>query len=233
MKIGLSIDGVLRDLFGKIEDTHQKYFPPENENEDGIKILDYEFDKWLHFPEEETKQAELEFNPDFEESSFMEEEQTIDFVKTKTKVTVEEFLYEKCTLEIFGYAGESTNSVVESLNQLILENPNHEFILLSREIGLSIPSTLFFLSKTKCMCQNIKFVLDNESVWDHVDVMITDHPRIITSKPDNKVCVKVEKDFNKLLTQSNIVIKSIKELDSTSLNSLENILTNGKGEWTL
>jgi hypothetical protein len=56
MKIGISIDGVLRDLFGKIEDTHQKYFP--SEDDENVKVLDYDFDKWLTFPEEETKQAE-------------------------------------------------------------------------------------------------------------------------------------------------------------------------------
>jgi hypothetical protein len=223
MKIGVSIDGVLRDLFGKIEDTHEKYFPSEGEEK--IKVLDYDFDKWLYFPEEEIKQAELEFNPEFNESEFMENDQEITFAKQTNKVTVEEFLYEKCTLEIFGYAGEAVNSAVETLNQLILDTPENEFILLSREIGLSIPSTLFFLSKTKSMCQNIKFVTEYSSVWDHVDVMITDHPKIITTKPINKVCVKVSKDFNKLSVQSNVEIKSIKEVDKTFISNLENILS--------
>jgi hypothetical protein len=99
MKIGISIDGVLRDLFGKIEDTHQKYFP--SEDDENVKVLDYDFDKWLTFPEEETKQAELEFNPEFNEDQFLNEEQDLTFNNNVNKVTVEEFLYEKCTLEIF------------------------------------------------------------------------------------------------------------------------------------
>jgi len=231
MKIGLSIDGVLRDLFGKIEDTHQKYFPSEEDEK--IKIKDYDFDKWLHFPEEETKQAELEFNPEFNEEKFLDEEQDLTFNNNVNKVTVEEFLYEKCTLEIFGYAGEEIHSAMETLNQLIIENPEHEFIIISREIGMSIPSTFFFLSKTKCMCQNIKFVKDYENVWPHVDVMITDHPKVITSKPRGKICVKVTKEFNNLNIQSNIDIKSIKEIDKGFIQNLENILSKEKVVWVL
>lgn len=231
MKIGISIDGVLRDLFGKIEDTHQKYFP--SEDGESIKILDYDFDKWLTFPEEETKQAELEFNPEFNEDQFLNEEQDLTINNTINKVTVEEFLYEKCTLEVFGYANEETHSVMETLNQLIIENPEHEFIIISREIGMSIPSTFFFLSKTKCMCQNIKFVKDYESVWSYVNVMVTDHPKIISSKPKDKICVQIEKEFNKLNTQSNINIKSLKEIDKNFIEDLKNILSKEKVDWTL
>jgi hypothetical protein len=232
MKIGVSLDGVLRDLFGKIEDTHQKYFP-EEEEENKVKILDYDFDKWLHFPEEEIKQTELEFNPEFNESDSIEVEQNLTITNVKEQVTTEEFLYEKCTLEIFGYAGEEINSAMETLNQLIIENPEHEFIVISREIGLSVPATFFFLSKTKCMCQNIKFVKDYESVWEFVDVMITDHPKIITSKPQNKVCVKINKQFNKLNVQSNIDIKSIKEIDKIFMQNIENIFSEQGVDWSL
>jgi hypothetical protein len=231
MKIGLSIDGVLRDLFRKIEDTHEKYFPSEKDEK--IEIKDYDFDKWLNFPEEENKQAELEFNPEFNEEKFLDEEQDLTFNNNINKVTVEEFLYEKCTLEIFGYAGEENHSIMETLNQIIIENPEHEFIIISREIGMSIPSTFFFLSKTKCMCQNIKFVKDYEDVWSYIDVMITDHPKIITSKPKGKLCVKVEKKFNTLNVQSNVNIKSIKEIDKDFILNLENILSTENVDWTL
>jgi hypothetical protein len=37
MEIGISINGVLRDFFGQIEEVHVKYFPPE-EDEDPIKV---------------------------------------------------------------------------------------------------------------------------------------------------------------------------------------------------
>lgn len=222
MKIGVSIDGVLRDLLGKIEETHTKYFPPE-EGEDGIEVLDYDLDKWLTFPEEEVKQNEIEFDVDFVEE-VVKEKEDIKLETKKTKVTIQEFLYERCTVEIFGYAEESTSSVMETLNRLIIDNPQHEFVIISREGGMAIPSTFFFLAKTKSSCPNIKFVTEYSRVWDYVDVMITDHPKIIDTKPNGKVTIVIDKDYNKDSNQNKMRFKTIKEIDSNILNKLESIL---------
>ena len=196
MKIGISIDGVLRDFLGQVKETHLKYFPTI-EGEEEIEVSDYELDKWVTFPEEEVKQGEMEFNPDFDEESFLESKEDTELTEVKDKVTLDEFLYERCTVEIFGYAEESVSSAVETLNQLILNNPRHEFILISREGGMAIPSTLFFLAKTKSTCPNIKFVTDYSKVWDYVDVMVTDHPKIINTKPLEKVNIVIDKEYNK------------------------------------
>jgi hypothetical protein len=222
MKIGVSIDGVLRNLLGKIEETHSKYFPP-NEDEEGIEVLDYDLEKWLTFPEESVKQKEIEFNPDFVEVETKKKEDIKLEVK-KSKTTIQEFLYEKCTLEIFGYANESLKGIVEVLNGLMLENTKHEFIIISREGGMAIPSTHFFLAKTKSSCPNIKFVKEYSKVWDHVDVMITDHPKIIGTKPNGKVSIIIDKDYNKDSNQNKMRFKSIKEIDSDVLNKVESIL---------
>ena len=222
MKVGVSIDGVLRDLLGKIEETHTKYFPPE-EGEDGIEVLDYDLDKWLTFPEEEVKQNEIEFDVDFVEE-VVKEKEDIKLETKKTKVTIQEFLYERCTVEIFGYAEESTSSVMETLNRLIIDNPQHEFVIISREGGMAIPSTFFFLAKTKSSCPNIKFVTEYSRVWDYVDVMITDHPKIIDTKPNGKVTIVIDKDYNKDSNQNKMRFKTIKEIDSNILNKVESIL---------
>ena len=222
MKIGVSIDGVLRDLLGKIEETHTKYFPPE-EGEDGIEVLDYDLDKWLTFPEEEVKQNEIEFDVDFVEE-VVKEKEDIKLETKKTKVTIQEFLYERCTVEIFGYAEESTSSAMETLNRLIIDNPQHEFVIISREGGMAIPSTFFFLAKTKSSCPNIKFVTEYSRVWDYVDVMITDHPKIIDTKPNGKVTIVIDKDYNKDSNQNKMRFKTIKEIDSNILSEVESIL---------
>ncbi len=218
MVIGVSIDGVLRDLLGQIEETHKKYF--YNEDEDPIKVNDYDLEKWVTFPNEESTQGEMEFNPEFNEETFLESEEDTKLVKVTKKVTLEEFLYEKCTVEIFGYASETVSSAVETLNNLILENPQHKFILISREGGLAIPSTLFFLSKTKSTCTNIKFVKEFFKVWDYVDVMITDHPKIIESKPFDKKIIVVDKKYNKIFDNVLLRIKTIKEVDYNLINNL-------------
>jgi hypothetical protein len=225
MIVGISIDGVLRNFFGQIEKVHSKYFG--SEDDELITVEDYDLDKWVTFPEEEVKQAELEFDPNFKEDSFLESDESVGLVKQTKKVTLEEFLYEKCTLEIFGYANETISSAVETLNQLILEHPNHEFVIISREGGLAIPSTLFFLSKTKSICTNIKFIKEYSNVWDLVDVMITDNPDILKSKPNNKLSVIVDKHYNEDINQSGIRVKTIKEVDLRVLDGLHETLIKG------
>jgi len=222
MKIGVSIDGVLRDFLGQVKETHLKYFPTI-EGEKEIEVSDYELDKWVTFPEEEVKQGEMEFNPDFDEESFLESKEETELTEVKDKVTLDEFLYERCTVEIFGYAEESISSAVETLNQLILDNPRHEFILISRECGMAIPSTLFFLAKTKSTCPNIKFVTDYSKVWDYVDVMVTDHPKIINTKPLEKINIVIDKEYNKKVVQSGHRIKTIKEIDERLLDNIEQL----------
>ena len=230
MKIGVSIDGVLRDFLGQVKETHLKYFPTE-EGEKEIEINDYDLEKWVTFPDEEVKQGEMEFNPDFNEDDFLESEENTELVEVKNKVTLDEFLYEKCTVEIFGYANESISSAVETLNQLIIDNPKHEFILISREGGMAIPSTLFFLAKTKSSCSNIKFVKEYSKVWDYVDVMITDHPKILTTKPINKLSIVVDKKYNEEVKQSGTRIKTIKEIDEKMLDNFEDALQGKQIDW--
>lgn len=219
-KIGISINGVLRDYFGQIEKIHTKYFPPTDsedgeEEVDGIKVLDYDLEKWVTFPEEEVERVEISFDPNydpFDKTDNQEKVEDIPLEKGTEQVTLDEFLYEKCTLEVFGSADESVNNAIKTLNDIILEYPEHEFILMSREGGLSVPSTYFFLSKTSCQCRNVKFVSDNKDHWSFVDVMVTDHPDIIKSKPNDKKCVVIDKDFNKELDNVEYRVKSIKDL---------------------
>jgi len=209
VKIGISINGVLRDFFGKIEKTHTKYFNPDSE----IKILDYDLERWLVFPKNEESNHEITFNPNFTEESFVEDEGILEVVESKNEeTTIEDFLYHKCCLEIFGYSDETEDGVVQSLNNFILDNKDkYEFTLISREIGRSIPATLFFLSKTGCMVNNVKFVLGETDCWDYVDCMITDNPKILLKKPEGKYTIKIQKDFNKDIS-SDYTVNTIKEI---------------------
>lgn len=212
MRIGVSINGVLRDYFGQIEETHSKYFPPE-EGEEGIKVLDYDLEKWVTFPKEESEQAEIEFDPNFDpfDSKSRDSVKDLELNKVEEQVTLQEFMYERCTLEIFGSASETVPNVMNTLNNLILDFPEHEFVLISRETGLSIPSTYFFLSKTSCMAHEVKFVIDSRDSWKYVDLMVTDHPDIITSKPEGKACIVIGKEFNKDY-DGDFRVESIKDL---------------------
>jgi len=221
MKIGISINGVLRNYFKQIEKTHSKYFPPE-EGEEGIKVLDYNLENWITFPVEESEQAEVTFDPNFDpfSSESRKDVEDLDLEPVLDSVTIDEFMYERCTLEIFGSAEEMVSNAMHTLNNLIIDYPQHDFVIMSRETGLSVPSTYFFLSKTSCMAHEVKFVTDSRDQWKFVDVMVTDHPDIIDSTPEDKTCIIVDKPFNTYITTPNIRIESIKELGDV-LKSLE------------
>lgn len=211
MRVGISINGVLRNFFGQIEKTHTKYFNPEDGEE--IFIQDYDLNKWISFPKEEIVRQEIEFNPNFNEKEFIKSESDFELQEVaEEEITVEDFVYDKCCLEIFGYADEVIDGAVKTINDLSLHTVGkHSIIITSREAGRSVPATLFFLSKTGCMIQDIKFTMGTNDCWDFVDCMITDHPEILTSKPKDKITIKVEKSYNKDI-ESDYSIKSVKEL---------------------
>lgn len=215
MKIGVSVNGVLRDFFGRIEKIHTKYFNPEDGQE--VQVLDYDLEKWLWFPQEDVVKNEIDFNPNFNEKEFLLSSVESQDVKQvlEDEITVEDFVYDKCCLEIFGYADEVIDGAVQSINDLDLHlkmiKKEHQLIITSREAGRSVPSTLFFLSKTGCMIQDIKFTMGTTDCWDYVDIMITDHPEILKSKPKNKKVIKIERPFNQEIS-SDYTIKSVKEL---------------------
>lgn len=222
MKIGVSLNGVLRNYFKQIEVVHTKYFPPtEIEDENGfkelsepIKVLDYDLEKWVTFPTEKSEQAEIKFDPNFDpfSSKSRDSVEDLDLESVDDTITLNEFMYERCTLEIFGSADEMVKSAMNTLNNLILDYPEHEFVVISRETGLSVPSTYFFLSKTSCMVQEVRFVTDSRDSWKYVDVMVTDHPDVIMSKPEDKTCIIIDKHFNNEIGLNDVRITSIKEL---------------------
>ena len=215
MKIGVSVNGVLRDFFGRIETIHTKYFNPEDGQE--VQVKDYDLEKWLWFPKEKIVRKEMEFNPNFDVKEFLADEnsdsQLVEVMDDE--ITVEDFVYDKCCLEIFGYANEMIDGAVQSINELELHlkmlGKESDIVITSREAGRSVPATLFFLSKTGCMVQDIKFTMGTTDCWQFVDVMITDHPEILNSKPEGKKVIKIEKPFNQDIP-ADYTIRSVKEL---------------------
>ena len=45
--------------------------------------------------------------------------------------------------------------------------------------------------------RNIKFIDDNKDVWNFCDVVVTDLPEILDSKPEGKISIKINKLYNK------------------------------------
>lgn len=133
------------------------------------------------------------------------------------------FLYEDFSLELFGHANEKYKNAVVDLNTLYSQHKEtHDFLIISKEIGNSIPATLFFLSKTSCKIRNYKFLNSYSSVWDYSDVMITANPDILVNKPETKISIKIKTDYNQEIGADYEIDKLKDVLESNMLSNLSN-----------
>ena len=65
------------------------------------------------------------------------------------------------------------------------------------EYGLSIGNTYFFLSKLGTKVREVYLPNDSLTIWDKCDVLITANPKLLESKPEGKVSIKIKADYNK------------------------------------
>ena len=170
MRIGITIDGVVRDFITKFESVYDKYYPVELEEGEELP------------------------NRDINTLNLLEH-----FKFTGGTEELNKFLYIDSSLEIFGHAGETKLNSVEHLNQLhnLIEDMGHTPIVISKELNNSKPATLFFLSKLSAKVNNIVFVRDYDKKWEHVDILITANPTTLETKPKEKVSIKVINHYNK------------------------------------
>lgn len=184
MKIAISINEVLRDFIGQFIYTYEKYIIPELEK-DGKKVSEIEIEDVTSF--------NLMDHFEFEDIN-----------------TLNTFLYKEAPLEIFGHADLMSDGLMIHFNRFlsdIKDDEEHEIELVSREVDKSIPSTFFFLSKTACLIDKIRFVKNNEDEWGDADVLVTSNPQALLNKPNGKLSVKVKSSYNK-------EIKSDYEIDT-------------------
>jgi hypothetical protein len=173
MKIAISINEVLRDYIGQFIYTYEKYIVPELEKE-GKKYSEVEIEDVTNF-------------------NLLDHFEFGDINRLNT------FLYKEAPLEIFGHADLMSDGLMIHFNRFlsdIKDDEEHEIELVSREVDKSIPSTFFFLSKTACLIDKIRFVKDNEDEWGDADVLITSNPISLSKKPNSKISVKINSSYN-------------------------------------
>jgi hypothetical protein len=191
MRIGIEVNGVLRNTLGKIEQTYQKFMIDKTE---GIEYED-DFKYEITYPIED-----LEIKKHF---SFRDDDEMYSF------------LYEEFPMEIFGHSQSSEYTTFNDLNEIYINlRDNHEVVIVSDEISKSKPSTLFFLSKFGCLVEKIKFYsnITINSMWDEVDVLLTSNPSLLLDYPKDKTVIKFETEYNKNI-DSFYTIKTIKEFE--------------------
>lgn len=191
MRIGIEVNGVLRNTLKKIQEVYEKWYI------ENPLLLEEELVK--HEIISDVTSLDLKKHLKFE-----------------TDEEVFNFLYDEYTMEIFGHAGSTEYNSMNDLNELYLElRDNHEIWILSDEIGKSKPATLFFLSKFGCLIENYKFYseLTLSSMWDSIDILITANPKLLENHPTNKTLIKYKTTYNSIITTQHEVenLKEIKQ----------------------
>lgn len=143
------------------------------------------------------------------------------------------FVYNDYSFELYGKCPTCSKNTQVELNEFVEktipdldENDNVELLVVSpMEYGLSIGNTYFFLSKVGCKIREVYFPINTVTVWDKCDVLITANPDLINSKPEEKVVVKIETEYNKELNGDynyNSFSSFVKNIDN-----IKKIINNG------
>ena len=191
--LGITIDGVLRDLENQFEKTYRKAFI-HNESLVGM-------DENFNAIEEEQTDEYWDNLKKLEEENFtfpIDSADLTNHFKFESKEKFEQFLYEDYNFQILGAA----NAYPKSFDYLLRiqgfgeSNKLFDTTLVSKENGKSITSTMHFLAKSASRIRNIKFIDNNADIWKSCDVVITDLPEILDSKPEGKISIRINKLYN-------------------------------------
>jgi len=200
MRIGIEMNGVLRDTILKFRQLYEKFnidlMPELEEGEE--PVFKYEV---------------------------IEPIDSLDLLNHFTFPSKDEFysfMYEEHPMEIFGHSPSVEMSTMNDLNEFYYEmRDNHDISIVSDEIGKSKPASLFFLSKFGCLIEKVKFYSEStiDSMWNEIDVLLTANPNLLLNCPKDKKVIKFETEYNKHV-DSDLSITTLKELK----NKLEEIL---------
>lgn len=195
MRIGIELNGVLRDTLKKIQQEYEKWYienPFREEEEEGEDSFEYQVISNL---------TSLDI---------------MNHLKFKDEDELYNFLYKEHTMEIFGHAGSTEISSMMDFNEFYLDvRDNHDILIVSDEMGKSKPASLFFISKFGCLVETVKFYSETtiNSMWDSIDVLLTANPKLLLNHPEGKTVIKYNTNYNSEINIEHS-ISSIKELKS-------------------
>ena len=192
MRIGIELNGVLRDTLKKIQQEYEKWYI-ENP-----------------FKEEGEDEFEYQVISDLTTLNIM------NHLKFKNEDELYDFLYKEHTMEIFGHSGSVEISSMTDFNEFYLDiRDNHDVLIVSDEMGKSKPASLFFISKFGCLVETVKFYSEStiNLMWDSIDVLLTANPKLLLEHPEGKMVIKFNTKYNSEINTEHS-ISSIKELKS-------------------
>lgn len=207
MRIGIELNGVLRDTIGKFKQVYEKHLIEGYQ--DFFTGKTYKLDI--------SGNTEVNGEPEPFEYKIISEVTTTDLLNHFAFQSEEElydFMYNDYTMEIFGHAGSVETLGMNDLNDFYLDvRDEHDILIVSNEIGKSKPASLFFISKFGCLIETVKFYnnITINSMWDSIDILLTSNPALLLEYPKDKKVIKFTTEYNKDIKVLH-EISSIKEL---------------------
>jgi hypothetical protein len=220
MRIAIDINGVLRDTIGKFDQLYEKHLIEKNE--DQFLGQTYELDMSGNTEIIETS----EDNFKYEKLSEVTTLNLNDHYTFKSSEELFNFMFEEYAMELFGHAPSTEMTTFNMLNDLYFDlRDDNELLVVSREIGKSKPSSLFFLSKFGCLLEKVVFFSDitTNDMWNQVDILLTADPMLLLDKPTNKIVVKFNTSYNKQIS-SEYEVSSLSEFGEILKKLKENVI---------
>lgn len=114
------------------------------------------------------------------------------------------FAYEDFAYELYGACPTCEQRlsaifeewVTKTVANIDVDEPIDLIMVSPFEYGLSISSTMFFLSKIACRVRKVFMPVDSSEIWDKCDVLITANPQLLETKPEGKKTIKISKEYN-------------------------------------
>jgi hypothetical protein len=216
MRIGIEVNGVLRDTIEKFKQVYEKHLIEKNEDDFVNKT--FEIDE---FGNEEEKSEITNFEYKF--LSEVDSLKLMNHFSFQSKEELFNFMFEEFPMYIFGHAPSTEMTTFNLLNEFYLNNrDNHDLVIISDEMGKSKPATLFFLSKFGCLFESVIFYnqITSDKILSSFDLIVTSNPDIIINYSDKLTIIKFETAYNKQVKAEHTIC-SLKELSET-LNKIEN-----------
>jgi hypothetical protein len=209
MRIGIEVNGVLRDTIEKFKQVYEKHMIDENLDESYVSPSTFEIDE-----NGNTDTLVPQENFKYEIISDVTTLNLDEHFSFRSKEEYFSFIYEEFPMHIFGHAPSTEMTTFNDFNDFYtLFRDENEITIISDEMGKSKPATLFFLSKFGCLVENIIFynTVTKDKVLSSFDLIVTSNPDIIINYSDKLTIIKYESVYNKQV-KSEITINSLKEL---------------------
>lgn len=219
MKIGIDVNGVLRDTILKFDLVYQKNLIEKKDEE--FLGQTFELDLSGNTSLIESEESNFEYKKISEVTSLNLQ----NHYSFQSDEELFSFLYEDFAMEIFGHSPSTEMTTFNVLNDIYFEfRDEFELAIVSNEIGKSKPSTLFFLSKFGCLLEKVIFYSEStkNNMWNEVDILLTSNPELLLDKPENKIVVKYNTNYNKQI-ESKYEINSISEF-SEIIKKIKNVI---------